>query len=182
MDQLWRMSRLTRDGTAEPVSRDQIFRHERRHGKYSFSYSVDHVQDWQPYPVDPYSCYMCDHRATYPSFYYSTSKETYQTSLFLQNTCATTAVVPQIAPYIPSPSSSGGDCSSPGTQSGCGVPTRIMSSNGIPPVDSAALQALVRYRRVAIEKQQIPTPRAAQGQIIQGALVRCALSETLFPV
>ena len=23
--------------------------------------SADHVQDWQPYPVDPYSCYMCDH-------------------------------------------------------------------------------------------------------------------------
>ena len=31
------MSRLTRDGTAEPVSRDQILRHERtRTGKYSF--------------------------------------------------------------------------------------------------------------------------------------------------
>ena len=23
--------------------------------------SADHVQDWQPYPVDPYSCCMCDH-------------------------------------------------------------------------------------------------------------------------
>ena len=22
---------------------------------------ADHVQDWQSYPVDPYSCYMCDH-------------------------------------------------------------------------------------------------------------------------
>ena len=22
---------------------------------------ADHVQDWQPYPVDPYSCYMCGH-------------------------------------------------------------------------------------------------------------------------
>ena len=31
--------------------------------KYSFSpYSADHVQDWQPYPVDPYSCYVCDHK------------------------------------------------------------------------------------------------------------------------
>ena len=39
------MSRLMRDGTAEPVSREHL-----------------HVQDWQPYPVDPYSCYyMCDH-------------------------------------------------------------------------------------------------------------------------
>ena len=50
------MSRLTRDGTAEPVSRDQILRHEQRgQGNIHFSCSVDHVQDWQPYPVDPYS-------------------------------------------------------------------------------------------------------------------------------
>ena len=27
-----------------------------RTGKYSFFLSADHVQDWQPYPVDPYSC------------------------------------------------------------------------------------------------------------------------------
>ena len=57
------MSRLTRDGTAESVSRDQILRHERGQGNIHFSCSADHVQeDWQPYPVDPYSCYiMCDH-------------------------------------------------------------------------------------------------------------------------
>ena len=55
------MSRLTRDGTAEPVSRDQILRHERGQVNILFSYSADHVQDWQPYPVDPYSCYTCDH-------------------------------------------------------------------------------------------------------------------------
>ena len=23
--------------------------------------SADHEQDWRAYPVDPYSCYMCDH-------------------------------------------------------------------------------------------------------------------------
>ena len=23
--------------------------------------SADHEQDWQPYPVDLYSCYICDH-------------------------------------------------------------------------------------------------------------------------
>ena len=55
------MSRLTRDRTAEPVSRDQILRHERGQGNIHFSCSADHVQDWQPYPVDPYSCYMCDY-------------------------------------------------------------------------------------------------------------------------
>ena len=55
------MSRLMRDGTAEPVSRDQILRSERAQGNNHFPCSADHVQDWQPYPVDPYSCYMCDH-------------------------------------------------------------------------------------------------------------------------
>ena len=55
------MSRLTRDGTAETVSRDQIFRHERGEGNIHFPCSADHEQDWQTYLVDPYSCYMCDH-------------------------------------------------------------------------------------------------------------------------
>ena len=40
------MSRLTRDGTAEPVSRDQILRHERGQGNViNFPCSADHVQD-----------------------------------------------------------------------------------------------------------------------------------------
>ena len=62
------MSRLTRDGTAESVSRDQILRHERGQGNIHFSCSTDHVQDWQPYPVDPYSCYMCDHTCIWETF------------------------------------------------------------------------------------------------------------------
>ena len=49
------MSRLTRDGTAEPVSRDQILRRERGQGNIIFPCSVDHEQDWQPYPVDTYN-------------------------------------------------------------------------------------------------------------------------------
>ena len=48
------MGRLTWDGTAEPVSRDQILRHARGLGNI-FPCSVDHEQDWQPYPVDRYS-------------------------------------------------------------------------------------------------------------------------------
>ena len=55
------MSRLTQDGTAEPVSRNQIIRRERGQGDMNFPCSGDHEQDWQPYPVDPYSCYMCEH-------------------------------------------------------------------------------------------------------------------------
>ena len=53
------MSRLTRYGTAESVSRDQIFRREWGQGNVHFPCSADHEQDWQPYPVDPYSCYIC---------------------------------------------------------------------------------------------------------------------------
>ena len=51
------MSRLTRDGTAEPVSRDQILRRELEQGNIHFPCLADHEQDWQPYPVDLYSCY-----------------------------------------------------------------------------------------------------------------------------
>ena len=45
------MSRLTRDGTAEPVSRDQIIRRERGQGNIHCPCSADHEQDWQLYPV-----------------------------------------------------------------------------------------------------------------------------------
>ena len=55
------MRRLTRDGTAEPVSRDQILRHARGQGNIHFPCSADHEQDWQPYPVDPYSAICYDH-------------------------------------------------------------------------------------------------------------------------
>ena len=55
------MTRLTRDGTAEPVSRDQILRHARGQGNVHFPCSADHEQDWQPYPVDPYSAICDDH-------------------------------------------------------------------------------------------------------------------------
>ena len=64
------MSRLTRDGTAEPVSRDQILRHARGQGNVHFPCSADHEQDWQPYPVDPYSAICDDH--TYIAEYGST--------------------------------------------------------------------------------------------------------------
>ena len=44
------MSRLTRDGTAEPLSRDQILGHARGQGNnINFPCSADHEQDWQPY-------------------------------------------------------------------------------------------------------------------------------------
>ena len=49
-------SRLTRDGTAKPVSQDQFLRRERGQGNINFPCSADHEQDGQPYPVDPYFC------------------------------------------------------------------------------------------------------------------------------
>ena len=45
------MSRLTRDGTDELVSR-QILRHVRGQENINFPCSANHEQDWQPYPVD----------------------------------------------------------------------------------------------------------------------------------
>ena len=59
------MSRLTRDGTAEPVSRDQILRQAGTgQGNIHFPCSADHEQDWQPYPVNPYSA-ICDDHTSY---------------------------------------------------------------------------------------------------------------------
>ena len=55
------MSRLTRNGTAESVPRDQILGHARGQGNMNFPCLADHEQDWQPYPVDPYSAICDDH-------------------------------------------------------------------------------------------------------------------------
>ena len=48
--------RNCRTRLARPVPR-----RERGQGNIYFPCSADQVQDWQPYPVGPYSCYMCDH-------------------------------------------------------------------------------------------------------------------------
>ena len=58
------MRRLTRDGTAEPASRNQILRRVRGQEIIHFLCSADHKQDWQPYPVDPYSAICDDHTYT----------------------------------------------------------------------------------------------------------------------
>ena len=54
LDSAWsmEMSKLTRDGTAEPVLQDQILRRKRGQRKNHFPCSAaDHEQDWQPCPV-----------------------------------------------------------------------------------------------------------------------------------
>ena len=73
------MSRLTRDWTAEPVSRDEILRRERGQGSINFPCSADHEQDWQPYPVDPHSCYMCDYTYMYVCTAIHTKRVGYRT-------------------------------------------------------------------------------------------------------
>ena len=55
------MGGLAWDGAAELVSRGQVFRRKRGQGNIPFPCSADHVQDWQPYPVDPYSAICDDH-------------------------------------------------------------------------------------------------------------------------
>ena len=72
------MSRLTRKGTAEPVSRNQILRHARGQGNIHFTCSADHEQDWQPYPVDPYSAICDDH-----IIYHALEKVAFQVTLQL---------------------------------------------------------------------------------------------------
>ena len=54
------MSRLTPDGTAQSVSRDQILRREPGQGQTNSSCSADLEQSWQPYLVDPYSAKISD--------------------------------------------------------------------------------------------------------------------------
>ena len=83
------MSRLTRDGTAEPVSQDQLLRHVRRQGNAHFPCSADHEQDWQPCPADPYSAICDDHTYYYCCIEYCFSaavvdgQEQYTTSKYM---------------------------------------------------------------------------------------------------
>ena len=80
------MSRLTRDGTTEPVSPDQILRHVHGQGDIHFPCSVDHEQDWQPYPVDPYSAVCDDHTYIYIHIYIR------QTDFLCQHTASTNTI------------------------------------------------------------------------------------------
>ena len=70
---VWRTSGLTLDGTAEPVSRDQILRRELEQRNIHFPCSADPEQDWQPYQVDPYFVISSDH--TYIHTYNPSSPE-----------------------------------------------------------------------------------------------------------
>ena len=69
------MGRLTRDGTAETVSRDQILRRERGQGNIHFLCSADHEQDWQPYPRFIVTLPICDDHTTNPGVAPKLSKE-----------------------------------------------------------------------------------------------------------
>ena len=78
------MRRLTRDGTAEPVLRDQILRRERGQGKIHFPYSadLDHQDYWQPYLVDPYPCNIC--MTVIHTYYYCMYHDIARTAILLR--------------------------------------------------------------------------------------------------
>ena len=62
---------MTRDGTAEPVSRDLFFRHERRQGNTHFiTCSADYGQDGQPYLVDPFYFLLIIYVMTIHTYYH----------------------------------------------------------------------------------------------------------------
>ena len=65
--------------TAEPVSRDQILRRERRQGENHFLFSDDHKEDWKPHPVDPQSDERADHKYTVFSVRLNTHKNDTET-------------------------------------------------------------------------------------------------------
>ena len=54
-----------RDGR-NPSLKKTISKARTRTGKYSFFLLADHEQDWQPYPVDPYSAVWRDHTRSPP--------------------------------------------------------------------------------------------------------------------
>ena len=47
--------RADAERNGQTVSRDQILGRERKQGNIHFPCLADDEQDWQPYPVDPYS-------------------------------------------------------------------------------------------------------------------------------
>ena len=56
------MTRLTRDGTAEPVSRDQNLRRERGQGMFIFPVQLTMCRNGNFTSVDPFPCnMMCDY-------------------------------------------------------------------------------------------------------------------------
>ena len=65
------MSKLARNGTGESVWCDQIFRRKRGQENTHFPCSSDYEQDWQPYPVDPYSA-ICDGHAVFAKVIFMT--------------------------------------------------------------------------------------------------------------
>ena len=66
------MSRLTRDGTAEPVSRDQILRHARGQGNIIFPVLLTTSRIGNLTRVDPYSAICDDHTYIHTYILYAT--------------------------------------------------------------------------------------------------------------
>ena len=86
---------------------------ERGKGNINFPCLADHEQDWQPYPVDPYSCYICyDHAYIHPYKRACITSDVTICSLRVQHACLSTvtsfykicgnaASIPTIVPARP---------------------------------------------------------------------------------
>ena len=59
-----KMTRLTRDGTAETASRDQICQARTGQGNIHFPCSADHEHSWRPYPGGLYSAIIGNDRVS----------------------------------------------------------------------------------------------------------------------
>ena len=88
--------RLPRGATAKPVSRETEFSGANGDREiFSFLCSADHDQDWQPYPVDPYSaicvitipgilywCILYKGRNVYRRYYFTVSRESREKKVY----------------------------------------------------------------------------------------------------
>ena len=65
-----------------------------RTGEYYFPCSADHEQDWQPYPVDPYSAICDDHTYIHTRYIFilGTCTFVHGSLLYIPIICVTTAV------------------------------------------------------------------------------------------
>ena len=148
------MTRLTRDGTAEPVSRDQIVRHARGQGNIMFPCSADHEQDWQPYPVGPYSAICDDHIYIQPPRvipHTIDSQSVFNSFLFR-------TVVPHIspAPLLSFASRIFQGCVRYGTYRG--IPPVFPPVYTLPSVSVRSVQASIPYRKFRYARYSPPYP------------------------
>ena len=150
------MSRLTRDGTAEPVSRDQILRHARGQGNINFPCSADHEQDWQPYPVDPYSATCDDHTYihTYIHTYREDQREWHRMTRMTRPDCAVMCNLINIHTYI----------------HGTSIRTKMLAFSSVAPYEAFRERGGIGLRRAARKEKSSGWEDGSTGPRFLGVL------------